>query len=321
MPDPASGAILPRYRLGKPGDVPEIMRHFARSAPLYGPFLETGALAQILTTLLEERAVLANLLVERNDSDGRGEPPQVLAVGITAFLEPSYTDAWLRSPPNAISDTLFDLERQQQRVLLRPSAVARHNASDGLDLVFLLYSPPLGDPSDPAVSRMIALTHDAFRVFHAGYHCRRLLHPAAPDEVGNETLATMGFRKLETGSGLFFFDLAALAQLPFHPFIILRRGTPPKLGFSPAEQDTLLHSLLGHTDQELATELGVSFETIRKRWKTIFSRVASNRSVSIFPPGSTEPLDGGRGPAKRRLVLEYVATHLEELRPYSSSSS
>jgi hypothetical protein len=94
--------------------------------------------------------------------------------------------------------------------------------------------------------------------------------------------------------------------------------TPPKLGFSAAEQDTLALALRGRRDQDIAAECHVSTSTIKKRWDSILARVAGV-GPDLFPSWSaTESRIGRRGPEKRTDLLQYLAAHLEELRPYDS---
>jgi DNA-binding CsgD family transcriptional regulator len=81
-------------------------------------------------------------------------------------------------------------------------------------------------------------------------------------------------------------ESAKLDEAPFNPFIVLKRGPPPRFGFSPGEKDMLLLALLGGTDAEVAGELSISPETVRKRWRSVFERVAARADASV-PPSPT----------------------------------
>ena len=74
-----------------------------------------------------------------------------------------------------------------------------------------------------------------------------------------------------------------------------------------------MEALLGETDQALATSLGVAAVTVRKRWDSIYSRVAE------VAPELLSRAAGGKGTPrvaeKKRLLLSYLRQHLEELRP------
>ena len=75
----------------------------------------------------------------------------------------------------------------------------------------------------------------------------------------------------------------------------------------------LERALLSQSDMEITASLGVSMATIKKAWASIFDRVR-RRAPLVIPP-AVASADGQRGPEKRRHVLGYVQSHLEELRP------
>ena len=86
------------------------------------------------------------------------------------------------------------------------------------------------------------------------------------------------------------------------------------LRLSPAEQTLLAAALSVKTDAELSADLGLSIESIKKRWMSIFDR------VDEFKPEILSRADEdseGRGPQKRHRVVAYIRSHPEELRPFS----
>jgi len=87
---------------------------------------------------------------------------------------------------------------------------------------------------------------------------------------------------------------------------------PPLLGLKPSEQRVALHALLGLTDQQIASFLGLSAETVRKAWVRIFS--AAEQALPAHFTSESTP--GSRGPEKRRQLLEFFRVHMEELRPW-----
>jgi hypothetical protein len=56
---------------------------------------------------------------------------------------------------------------------------------------------------------------------------------------------------------------------------------------------------------------------IKKTWATAYARVG-RAAPFLVPPESSSGL---RGQEKRRYLLDYVRTHLEELRPYAPSAT
>lgn len=58
---------------------------------------------------------------------------------------------------------------------------------------------------------------------------------------------------------------------------------------------------------------------MKKLWRQVHQR-AQDAMPGLF--GASDPVasrEGGRGPEKRRVLLQYLRQHPEELRPYSAS--
>ncbi len=105
----------------------------------------------------------------------------------------------------------------------------------------------------------------------------------------------------------------ALARVGTYAFEVFSY-VPPRFHFSLEEQELLHHALLGRTDAELGLALHASLATIKKRWASVYDRVASVDPDLLPGPAETVPSGGTRGPEKRRL-LDYMRRHPEELRP------
>jgi DNA-binding CsgD family transcriptional regulator len=90
----------------------------------------------------------------------------------------------------------------------------------------------------------------------------------------------------------------------------------PQFYFRPADQEMLMWALASATDAELAEELCLSPNTIKRRWKTIYERVEMVNPTlfeHVFRTG--ESGSGERGSERRRHLLNYLKQHPEELRP------
>jgi hypothetical protein len=101
---------------------------------------------------------------------------------------------------------------------------------------------------------------------------------------------------------------------------LIFRWQPPRFYFRPIEQELLLEALLGETDEELARSLGVAMVTVRKRWDSIYDRVADVNPELLTPSeGSADATC--RSHEKKRRLLSYLRQHVEELRPLLPPSS
>lgn len=92
---------------------------------------------------------------------------------------------------------------------------------------------------------------------------------------------------------------------------------PPRFGFSRSEQRLLLSALGGGTDQELSNELGISVDTVKKAWRSIYDRVAACSPRLIPTHLSADDSAPERGREKKQRLIAYLRDHPEELRPVS----
>jgi len=298
-----------RHRIALLGDIPALLELLARPGDGYGPSSLVG-LGPLLERLLSARALRGPVLENRRaDSGGRGP---MLGAALTGFVELAQARALLAAPPAHLVDHLLARESAGEELLLRPERLAALNAGEGTAIVFVAFR--LAMPPEEA-STVIASMFESFRLFHAGYYCPLALHPPGNSARGDESLRGLGFRPIGEHGRIWLLESATLDKAPFNPFIVLQRGPPPRLRFSHSEKDFLLYALLGCGDAEIARELSISRETVKKRWRSVFERVAERSELSIFP--HTEADETKRGPEKRGALLEYLNAHLEELRPYA----
>jgi hypothetical protein len=91
---------------------------------------------------------------------------------------------------------------------------------------------------------------------------------------------------------------------------------PPRFFFSAGEQRLLIHSISDRTETNtvLARELGVSLNSVKKMWLSIYDRVAEHAPELMAADGESAG-DSKRGKEKRRRLLAYLQQHPEELRP------
>jgi DNA-binding CsgD family transcriptional regulator len=300
-----------RRRPARVSDVPQALELLARGGDGYGPSSPPAHVA-LISRLIQERALKVPLL-EGRSTEPSERPARLVGMAMTGFVELAQIEAWVKEPPAQLVDHVLEREEAREPLLLRPDRVAAANAGEGMGLVFLGFR--LAAPLDAAsANTSIAAMFESFRLFHAGYYCPLAAHPPGDTARGAQSLVGLLFRPAGDGRSFWLFETAALSAAPYHPFIVLRARAAPKLGFSPSEKETLFHALLGYSDAEIAHELHISLETVKKRWRTVFERVADRSEPEIFP--HAEVSEAKRGPEKRGMLLAYLDTHLEELRPY-----
>jgi DNA-binding CsgD family transcriptional regulator len=298
-----------RHHLARPDELGAIFEILNAKTDGYGPS-STDGLAPLLTRLMSEGALRVASVVSAAEGSF-----QLLGAAMTGFVSLEQARAWVQAPPMHLVDHLLGQEQAGVPLLLRPDEVATANGSEGQALVFVAFG--LREADGATIDRLIAAMFESFRLFLAGYHCPLALHPAATAR-GNASITGLGFRRISS-SDVFLLETSDLEDAPFNPFIALKRRPAALLGLSRAEKEMLFLALLGYSDLELAKDLAISCDTVRKRWRSVFARVAACREPQIFP--TVEGTEGKRGPEKRGVLLQYLDSHLEELRPYVAQST
>jgi DNA-binding NarL/FixJ family response regulator len=90
----------------------------------------------------------------------------------------------------------------------------------------------------------------------------------------------------------------------------------PRLAFTQGEKDLLEAATDGLDDVGASSELGLTLSAIKKRWGSIFERVAA-KMPDLCPSDSSDT----RGIQKRNRILTYVRQHPEELRPFDEATT
>jgi DNA-binding NarL/FixJ family response regulator len=93
---------------------------------------------------------------------------------------------------------------------------------------------------------------------------------------------------------------------------------PPVLGLSASLQTVAIHALQGDTDRAIAARLGISADAVKQAWRGILKAVSTHMpDLCKDTTGATaEGATPVRGAEHRRVVIEYLRQHMEELRPW-----
>lgn len=229
-------------------DLSQVENHIARQGAWYGADLGQQGYGQVLEKLLTDHAVESQL-VERTEltADDATIGATILGLGITGFLDLQTTKQLLRFPPALpITEYLYQKEKDEGRVFLRPDEIHFHNSNEGLVLVFLHFSAPPDSTLKPDEENIGLLLQSGFRYQYGGYHCRMVLHPVPyKSSSGIASLEAQGFSKISDQHDFMVFDLDTLDGLPFHPFASLRQTKKPQLGLSKAEKKSVVRRVMG----------------------------------------------------------------------------
>jgi DNA-binding NarL/FixJ family response regulator len=310
-----------RFRPATESDALAIAATFDGRNALPLPSRVRAALPALLRQLIASPACVVTAF---EDGDGSGLRIVSMAGGI--FVRDDLIDAYLADPQPALVASILAALLDGRRPLLTYDEIRRANSGGGLNLV--VFPMPLGnnDLNDPQVVELRKLAPQAFVRYYAGYRLKSIYYEVFTDEVAGY-LQSGGYRLLhdfseQAGTGFLgpqsrprMLRLTRAELPPGAMSMATQMFDPPtpRLGLTAAEQRVALRALDGLPDREIAHVLGLSDETVRANWRSIYQR------LSLHLPGvDAAPRDGGegkRGVEKRRSAIEYLRQNMHELRP------
>jgi hypothetical protein len=302
-----------RFRLAEPRDFPT-----CRS--LLNPALHLGGrVIERLPTLWRALALFGTLSIVEDPI--KPHPDSIQGFGASAFVSDQFVDGFLAARRNNLDAALHERMIDGPSPVLSEAQVAEANAGDGLSLVVLNYGLRDHDLSNPSTQRVLQLGTTAFYTLHAGYRIKTILNEVFSDEAA-QYMRAGGFHRQDTAGSagapdpaplLFALRREWVQRGVIDPLSALFYPTPPRIGFSPAEQRVLVHALLNRSDAEVAEQLGLSLDGVKKTWRRIYDRVS--RRLPYLIADERKSGGAGRSTEKRRHVLEHVRAHPEEVRP------
>ena len=274
--------------------------------------------------LLKDGALVAAVIEDRT----RPSAARVVGFGASVFVTGAFMRQARAGTEPYLTARVIRAEAEGVTPILRPAAIRKANAGDGLSVVILHYGEAAAlDPDALQRARLLAL--EAFLWAHRGYRVNEVLQEFW-DEI-DPRFVTQGWGRLRAD----FAEFYARQGLPVPPsgrgprLIGLTREevgaepgttimsplfvhTPPRFGFRPGEQQLLELAIGGVTDTQLARMLHIAEPTVKGRWRSIYDRVGV--SAPELAPATAATAET-RGKEKRRKLLDYVRRHPEELRP------
>lgn len=249
------------------------------------------------------------------------------------FVRDDFAQEFLANPYPYLTAVIYERILAKRSPVLSVREIAAANAGPGLHSVVLHFDFRERDYSQPRMQDVLGAAAASGYFFRAGYrlktHMGEVYGPVARDY-----LLSGGFRLREDFHRHFARERQELPPEPLRPYLFLLRkedvhpapmnlisaffhSPAPQLGFSISEQRVLEHALMNESDAEIAKELGISLDGVKKTWRRAFERVARANAGVIPSKGSA---GRARGAEKRHHLLHYLRSHLEELRPYQRSA-
>ncbi|MGA9943528.1 MAG: hypothetical protein WBE79_00380 [Candidatus Cybelea sp.] len=203
--------------------------------------------------------------------------------------------------------------------------VAAGNAGDGLNLVAI---SGFGEIDEAGEQKLMLALLDDFRGRVGGFRVKSLFNECYRESLRAVAPAMM----LPVRE--YSLETVRAAQIPIEhaPFVISSRITdtsfeqrsfllslyynysPPRFGFTLAEQRALRLAIEGLTDEEVASILSTSLAIVKKRFRSVYQKVLDAPGAPVIP--HAEKQSGPRGPELRRHLIAYLRDHPQELAPY-----
>jgi hypothetical protein len=311
------------FRRGTSRDVSRCIELLPESA--YVGVEKTRQLPELWKRLLATESCTLTIV---EDLEG-AHPANIEAFGFSLFVTDSFARSFQAAPHPYLSAEIYRRMVAGEHVALTAEELASANATTGIDILVLHFGMRNPDLEEPRTTQALAAGSAGFFFFHTGFRIHSIV---------NEVYGEQSARYMTSGGFRLTRDWAAERpgefkhvppeQLPYQ-FLLLREWVAagavnplsqlfscpePRIYFPAVERKILEGALLNEPDAEIALNLGLSSETVKKTWASIYNRVA--RRAPYLIPGSELALSGRRGPEKRRHLLGYLRMHLEELRPH-----
>jgi len=310
-----------RFRLAHPRDLPHCV-------PLLPPGCKLAPavrhrLPEIWAELLAGEARTFPVI----DDLERDYPDNIEGFGLSVFVTDAFAEELIGTPRPYAPALFYERLISGDKVLLTRENLQTAHATSGINIFGIHFGMRNHDLSDPRSVQVLIAGSAGFYFFHGGYRIRTIM----AEHYGEQSVGFMergGFplvhdhRKLSPAAFVgvpetevpYFFALRRESVEPgaANPMTQLFAAAPARIFFSAAERRILERALLNETDAAIADALGISRNAVLKTWRGIYERVDRRLPQLIAKGGAA---DGGRGQEKRRHVLLYLRSHLEELRP------
>lgn len=308
------------YRHTRPADLARCVELF-RADGVRGALLDEALLAQWL-----EAGAFISCVFEEHVPGGA---PLIRGCGFSAFAAAETARRAQRGEIPYLMDTLLRSRSAPVPLLLDRRQRARHNAEGEMHLMALNFA--IDNAPGAPVAAIAAVCNKAFLESHDGHGLRSSTMEVSAHErkapLHHQSAHAIGCLPVAMPAGaatqLYVLERGMFDAHPFHPMRMLFVRRQPRIGLTFAQQELLLLALHGHTDEEAAAELGIGWNTVRKRWAAIFEQVDKALPGLLGGgPAGAAPDNGGnppRGTEKRRPLLSFLAENPQELRPWATA--
>ena len=294
-------------RLAEPEDIRRTAALWEEDRPLFDEYVWArllGLAEKLLRAGLVRLAVIESL--------PRREPRML---GGICFIEPEYVDE-ARAAGSTLPNTVMRAALEGREPFLPPTKIAEMNTRAELHLMNLFGNINALDLRQSEMANLYEVSNRGYHFLHFGYAYRAMWVEVWPphhvEELQNLGMQIERQMKLQTGETSTLMCLTP-GQALANPYAQRSRyffPPAPRFRFSLGEQRVLEWTMLGLADDEIAAKVHVSMDAIKKRWRSIYTKVGN------VDPELLATVESGA--TQRKELLSYLELHLEEIRPHSS---
>ncbi|MFK7965603.1 MAG: helix-turn-helix transcriptional regulator [Burkholderiaceae bacterium] len=279
------------------------------------------ALPQLWHTALNEDALASFQVFEKAEDDGY----KIVAFRLSAFFTEAFAASYEAAPHGQVAAEVWRRVLAGNSPMLDRASIARENARGTLKLGVLHWATRQRDPLNPETLRVLSLVPGAWQAGHGGYRLEQILFYEMFYTAAAKIMSNIGYRTRECTprpgeaadaepAYVFYWpkEDSALGLAALIPAIATSKPIP-RFRLTRTQQRLIIAALEGFRDKDIAESLGVRYDTVRQNWHDIYQRI--DRVDAAMLPGEKSG-DGRRGEEKRRVLIEYMRQHREELRPF-----
>lgn len=282
-----------------------------------------------LPDILRQGIACESLIVQLFTASSATTANELLALRVSGFLSEPFVARFAQEPLPYISATVCENWLEGHSPLLNRRQIADANALGSLRLGVLHWCVRDRNPASPDTMAVLAQVPSAWQAAHGGYHVASIACYEVYGAAQAAVMSNIGYQpyRFSSRSESMLAGVAdELRPVCFHAEptdarlgaaalmgVSIFQAPPPRFSLTPAQQKLVLAALPGAADRQLANLLGITFDSVRKTWEALYRRV-NDVDALLLPTAGTA--SGHRGSEKRRVLLDYLRQHPEELRPY-----
>lgn len=246
---------------------------------------------------------------------------KIVDFGTSVFVTSDFVDRELANPQPHLNSRFFAGIASGNSAVIPETSLCDPDDPKPLDVIILGGNSPTRKQNltpDEAFQAAILLPF-SFEELHVGYRLNRILTETISEPQRNlyeSSIVWKTFKRYpEHDRALVVMTREQALGVSGSVAASLFMYQQPVLRLRDTDKHLLSEAMHGETDTELAAKLNLSLSTVKKRWNSLFARIAEVRP-GLLPDTGNPRESESRGLQKRHRILAYVRAHPQEIRPY-----